>query len=148
MHDEVPSVPRDPSSSHWSEWVPRVPGLILGQWGYISTYGLPSVTIGFFFAYLTLLAGRPMAEFPIAVFVGMSAWLPFLAYFFNLEKVVERKFQRWDRWVARKMITSQQRKEMRSTLLSWYQQEVPKTLPKGGKLPPLVSAQTPKLPDT
>jgi hypothetical protein len=140
MHDEVPGPPRAADKGWW-EWIFRVPGLILGQWGYISVYGFPSVTLGAFLAYAGVLVGRPFAEIPLLMLVGMAAYLPFLSYYFRPEEIVERKFKQWDRWVERRMITSNQRKEMRRDLLNWYQEEVKRSLPQSGKLPLLVSPQ-------
>jgi hypothetical protein len=127
------------SDNRWWEWIFRVPGLILGQWGYISVYGFPSVTLGAFLAYAGVVLGRPLAEFPLLMLVGMAAYLPFLSYYFRPEKIVARKFKLWDRWVSEGLITSNQCDDWKQGLLNWYQEEMKRLLPKAGKMPSLVS---------
>jgi hypothetical protein len=138
MHDEVPAA-RPESGRQWAEWIFNVPGLVLRQWAYISIYLLPSVTIGAVFAYAMTLYGRPMVEIPIAMFVGMSSYLPFVTWYFRPEMVVERKSKLWDRWYDQKIITGPQRKALKRELNNWYAAEIMRSLPRSGKLPSLVS---------
>jgi hypothetical protein len=143
MHGEVPDT-RPETGRQWFEWIVSVPGLILSQLAYISIYHLPSVTIGAVFAYAMMLYRRPMAEFQVAMLVGMSTWLLVVFWLFRPARVVERYSKQWDRWYDQKLITGAQRRAMRQELNDWYRAETMKSLPRSGKPPSLISASIPE----
>src|SRR4051812_9539888 len=118
-HAEVPSPP-SPSNRGWWEWIFRVPVLILHQWGYISIYEYPSVALGLTVAYIGILCGRPSWEIPLLMLVGMSLCLPCLAYYFNPDRVLERRSKQWEGWAARKLITKSELEEWKQDLHRWY----------------------------
>jgi hypothetical protein len=138
MPAEVPNVQSPPDKVSW-EWLLRVPGLILGQLGYISVYGYPGVFLGAIVTLLGAYLGRPYGELPFWMFLGIAAYLPGLAYYLRPDKIVERNFKLWDRWVAQKIITGNQRKEWRKELHAWYIEQTFRSLPRDGKTPPLMS---------
>jgi hypothetical protein len=134
----VPSAQPPPDKGS-REWLARVPGLILGQLGFISVYGYPGVLLGALLALGGACLGRPYAELPLWLFVGIALYIASLSYYLRPDKIVERKFKLWDRWVTRKIITSNQRKEWRRELHAWYVEQTFESLPRAGKLPPLIS---------
>ena len=148
-HAEVPTAQPPPNKDSWN-WKTLAPGWMLGQLGFITVYGHPAVLVGALLALGGSIAGRPYAELPLWMFAGIAMYLPFLGYYLRPEKIVERKHKLWDRWVTQKIITSNQRKEWRRELHAWYSEQTFQTLPRSGKLPPLISddATTPQISKT
>jgi hypothetical protein len=94
-HAEVPTAQPPPDKGSW-EWILKAPGHILGQFGFISVYGYPAILVGSFLVLGAAIAGRPYAELPLWMFFGIALYLPFLGYYLQPERIVERKFKLWD----------------------------------------------------
>jgi hypothetical protein len=139
-HAEVPTAQPPPDKGSW-DWILKAPGHILGQFGFISIYGYPAILVGSFLVLGAAIAGRPYAELPLWMFFGIALYLPFLGYYLQPERIVERKFKLWDQWVSRKIITSNQRKEWKKELQTWYVEQTFRSLPRDGRLPPLISEE-------
>ncbi len=144
MHAEVRTA-QPPPDRDSSGWLFRIPGLILGQLGFISVYGQFGVLLGVLSATIAICLGRPHAEAPLWLFLGIAVYLPGLAWYLQPERIVERKFKLWDKWVDRKIITSNQRKEWRKELQAWYEEQTFQSLPRDGKLPPLITEDRRKI---
>jgi hypothetical protein len=141
MHGEVPGGPRLPDKVSPGS-LARTAGNIIGQLQYISTYGSPAVAVGAISACAAAIAGRPMFESSLWMFFGIALYLPFLSYYLRPQKIVERNFKLWDRWVERGIITSHQSKEWRRELHAWYKDQLFQALSRDGNLPPLISDPT------
>jgi hypothetical protein len=142
MHDEVRAAPAVPDRSSPGT-LTQVVANTLGQLQYLTVYGSPAVAIGAIVAFAGVCAGRPLAEIPLLVLLGIALYTPFLGWYFQPHKIVERKFKLLDRWVDAKIFTGSQRKQWKEEMLAWYKNELMLSLPKEGKLPPLISRQRP-----
>ena len=96
MAAEVPNTTQPPPSKGSWEWFFRIPGLVLGQLGYISVYGYPGVFVGTFLSLVGACVGRPYSELPLWMFFGITLHLAFLSYWLQPERILERKFKLWD----------------------------------------------------
>ncbi len=142
MHDEVPAVSRESDRSRWQA-ISQIPRYILGQLAYLSIHGMPAALIGAIFCYAGQLLGRPHSELAVLFAIGAGCWCTYLSFKFEPDHVVERMSKRWDRWAQSGLITKAQLKEFKKELMEWYQKETFRSLPQGGRLPPLTSEPPP-----
>jgi hypothetical protein len=144
MPAEAPGPQATPDKSWW-DWALQVPRLILGQLSYVTVYSFPGVALGAVLFYASLFLGRPIHEFPVPMLVGISISMAVAAYRQQPDRVLERKTKRWDELVRRQMLTKKQATELKKKLFEWYEQETMHSLPRSGKLPPLITEAPPDI---
>ena len=82
--------------------------------------GAICISIGGALLGIGFLLGIPMYRAPLLFFAGMALPLWPMRIYYSPERVLERKFARWDRWVEQGIIKKQQCVQWKEDLRSWY----------------------------
>ena len=95
----------------------------------LSIQGAACASVGGVAVIVGVLTGMPWGR-AYALFmpaVAAAAWP--LKLYYAPERVLERKFATWDRWVERGMLTRRQGDEWKRELRAWYAAEMKVRLP-------------------
>jgi hypothetical protein len=77
--------------------------------------------------YIGILLGRSALEIPLLLFSGMAAALWPVRAYDSPERVLERKFRKWDRWVKDKKLPGAECNRWKREFRDWYFAEITKT---------------------
>lgn len=102
----------------------------LGLFASTTIQGAVCLTVGGALTYLgTLLFHPPIYQVPFLFFAGMTIPLWPLRVYFAPERVLERRFNRWDRWAKKGIITKNECKKWKATLRLWYENQSVRPIP-------------------
>jgi len=111
-------------------WPVRLVHSILGLFAVTTNQGAVCLSVGGALAYIGLLFGRSTLELPLLLFLGMACTLWPVRAFDSPERILERKFRKWDRWVKDKKLSAGECVRWKRQFRDWYFSEITRTPPR------------------
>jgi len=97
---------------------------LLGLFLSTSIQGAVCLTIGGALTYVGLLLGCSARQSTFLLFTGMAIPLWPLRVYYSPERILERKFREWDRWVERGMLTKAECRAWKNEMKGWYRSQI------------------------
>ncbi len=111
---------------------------VLGLFASTTIQGAVCLSVGGALTYVALLVGCPPSLTPLLLLAGMAVPLWPLRVYYSPERILERKFARWDRWVEKGQLSRSKCKLWKEAMHRWYASQLPSSLvaPEATQVPP------------
>jgi hypothetical protein len=101
---------------------------VLGLFASTTIQGAVCLSVGGALTYVGILVGCPPSLAPLLLLAGMAVPLWPLRVYYSPERILERKFARWDRWVEKGQLSRSKCKVWKEAMQRWYASQLPSSL--------------------